>query len=620
MPVLLVRGAGAQAFSPVRFEGEEPQRYDIQQLRCSPGGKTVVATDGDGLLLVSHDEGHTFSRRPWPSSLDGSQLAPRYDPWEVPPDFLPTAFEGDDLRAIAMSGRPWRLYVTDDDGHTWRTVGLPPDVRSVDFDGRRGLAFTEARRAWTTADAGASWSRVDGPSTSEANVACSRDACLVHGPAGMSARVGWGSEASPTVFPADAAVASVPTPRPLSGRSPIRCVPTGDWTSFPGSLVSHVSDEQIRQMASVTGFGGGMAAYDVDLTGVVRWIQASWDQKSQGQKNLRALEGFADGATRAVTLFGPGAFGPRGFGDIRIQTSDLGLVAAVFPHDTQRVELAWVTAKDGKVHRATIAPPGAHILARILLTRNGDVRIVDEDIRHTFFVAHENGAVEREALPYAAMRLEAPGPGAREVWAKPAGHTTSRSGMAFGLLWVGGSDGKDVEHFWTLQNEPSWGGIATTSTGRSLWSASPDATLLVGIGEPENDPSRIVRLPTQATLPDRPPSCPADLQDSVRLELPPVNGARHPVTVRGGDGPNDVLLATQAFTLRVLRNGDACVGAMVANDGDAHWPRYRAMLFPGDPMHGSLLKIEPKTVSHRPLRCDFESGAVPEAFRTIEGF
>jgi photosystem II stability/assembly factor-like uncharacterized protein len=98
------------------------------------GRDNAIYWAGEGFLLVSHDDGKTWTRKPAPIS--------------TAPVILP------DGQLVAS--RKNQMVVSRNDGDTWTALGPP-----IPIDANRGIAYNEASKAFMAAEGSGSWNPND---------------------------------------------------------------------------------------------------------------------------------------------------------------------------------------------------------------------------------------------------------------------------------------------------------------------------------------------------------------------------------------------------------------------------------------------------------------------------
>lgn len=178
----LVAGCTAEADMARVGDASRPlKRYDITQALAS-NGKVLVGGTHNGAVLVSADEGKTWTRRPlanasivalascpdgsfvgvdfyrrvWAGSADGATWTAH--PIDKPRSPLTIACDGEGRWWVA--GTNTTIAGSADRGATWRYTELGQDAQFTAlqfFDAQHGIALGEFGKVVATADGGATW-------------------------------------------------------------------------------------------------------------------------------------------------------------------------------------------------------------------------------------------------------------------------------------------------------------------------------------------------------------------------------------------------------------------------------------------------------------------------------
>ncbi len=625
----LIRIPGSKAFVKVQVP-RGIVRFDF--LASAPNSGKVFAfaraSSGPIQLLVSHNLARNFDRVQLPPPPATDAAAPTFTLSRAEPGSLAIDPSGL-VVATAHLGSEWLVYVSDDDGVSWKPRTVPFKADALSLAGRHGLAYGRRGRAWETADAGATWIEVAAPKLADASpgdeeLACGQYGCLL---SDRATRIGWGAPPAPS----DAHNEQESDSRPSFG-TPIECALEGGWTSL-GNLVATPS------------------AYDTDLAPGVRWLGLRHD-RIKGNVAVLVPKVAPKGVEYSeVPLFGPatrdtataalpqveGAAALR-FAFRREPAKKGTLVGAIAPNQKIDVELAWFMAATGKVHRGVIRGIGpldprdvaaglkdgpGQALVGLLSTAQGGIHVrpfANRPDAPLYFV-HEGGKVDRMLWPETPTK-DASGAGIGfRVDAVRAGGRTVLLGVTGPGVQVYTAWANETATAWETRTWAIWPEVRGmrsnvawdfTYVGERAavvghWGGGPGlgpTAWAVTLKGPEVDPSEVLWAPTQGTLTDPPRLCDSAAQATPRVVAPRPTSGQHPVMV-DIDGKSTTL-TTGAAVLRGSANA-GCVRAYDAHASSGGGGNHSAIISTDDMAHAWLFReaAGSSDVSVRPMACRF---------------
>jgi len=511
---------------------------------------------------------------------------------------VPHASTVDDDGTLRIAfGTPWRIEKIGADLKRREPTFLPFTPKTIDLASSRGLAWRDDR-SWETADGGEHWAAV--AVGARGTLACAATGCLQ----GTAVRLGWDlPNPAATLIPAptkahwdDDPEKPAPT-RPAPAPLRLECKTTGPWKSYAGTA------------------GADETAYDGD----VRFIASAHDNADGALRSVTVIRGTAaptpypllpaspkESATRSVrhwSQFDPqGAIGARfSFSTVPPKDPDPDGTKKYNPVD---VELAWYSAKTGKVHKASLPQLKPFRVGRS--SPSALMEIVDGGLLFLPLIGETpfyfiNNAGKAQALPRPP-----------EVATLPY-----NSGFKNGnQLVLAQSTYEDAVLVATNDLGKTWTStVWSTGVFNEVISFEGKPALLLGAraGEmygttgmiplaaltPDPPPAFRWKLPLQPFAGDKLTAC-----SKPAIELKPTyeDDPRQLHVVVSGESEPLTLFANSA-PMRGAPDGTTCTQAIAATyDGDS--ASYHALVSTSDPAHGWLTKsTEPEKFQARPISC-----------------
>ena len=659
----LIRVAGQAGFAKVIGQ---PSTH-FHDLVFAPNGRAYAIGSSPVnerfALYVSTDGGKDFTRKNLPAiAVDGD------DGPFVPQDttigngFRQASITIDDAgNVVVAAAAPFggeiatAIYVTADDGASFKSRVLPFRPDTVALAGRHAFAYSHDDRSFESSDDGATWSPIEAPHGPDDRVAiaCSAYGCLL---GDRATRVGWDGTAGSADVDDKGKTKKVIAARTLS------CAPQGEWKTIDAVALPTQSNADL----------GGGTRFTIPKRdakdGAIRVVVGERDKKG----------GFV---TKEQTLFGPS---PKDTATAyTMQLEGVAAIRYAFKRDSNAptvkkpgtysynpyipitakqnvdVEVAWYVAATGKVYKGTIKNvgplepyrdvadgrdnPSTARYALVSIAMGGiHVRpLASSTPDAPLWFVSEAGKVEKLTWPEVPQKDVRGKPlyfgslDAARVGKRSLVFGNAPGGLQMWMAWSHeGSPGWDVRT-WSLWPETDVGDVRLRymDSGQNpafavLFSGAPDAPMaawMATLKTAEADPSTVMALPTQKQFGDPPRPC-ADKSwfSAARLSLPFVAGSRHPMLVKG-DGL-DLTMATSQAVVRVNDETHWCVSAFDAmplayKQGDT---AYSALVFPDDLEHSALFR-QAKTgsaeIAVRTMSCAYSTSAVPDSVLSkIDGF